>query len=371
MIKNENYIQICGWMINELNLKGTELLVYALIYGFSQDGKSIFNGSLNYISEWANCSRQGVINCLKSLLEKGLIEKQVIEENGVKRCEYKALKGIAEQSENELVSSQKSLPPQSKNLTRGSQKSLPPQSKNLTRGSQKSLPNNLLDNTNDNTTSTATDKEIEDAGENARFFNSEIRYSEAEDVFIQKIKELFGYNPGFEPDPFPELLQNFNSCSLAVENITDYISWIYDLLKKNCKNQANFTGYFYKSFTKEFHISTFAHQLELKKEQQKKKKLNQIVCPVCGFKHDKFDFYCPKCQSSCEVLEDEKMLKKEKASWILQNDNPKRYQEYKNTVEELWKRFPITVRFNNPVKQAEFEKAEKEINEVFLYSNPA
>lgn len=356
MIKNENYIQICGWMINELNLKGTELLVYALIYGFSQDGKSVFNGSLNYISEWANCSRQGVINCLKSLLDKGLIEKQVIEENGVKRCEYKALKGIAEQSENDLV---------------GSQKSLPPQSKNLTRGSQKSLSNNLQDNTNDNTTSTATDKEIEDAGENARSFNSVIKNSEAEDVFIQKIKELFGYNPGFEPDPFPELLQNFERCSLAVENITDYISWVYDLLKKSCKNQANFTGYFYKSFTKEFHISTFAHQIQVKKEQQKKKKLNQIVCPVCGFKHDKFDFYCPKCQSSCEVLEDEKMLKKEKASWILQNNNPKRYQEYKNTVEELWKRFPITVRFNNPVKQAEFEKAEKEINEVFLYSNPA
>ena len=35
---NENYILITGWMVNELKLKGSELFVYALIYGFSQDG---------------------------------------------------------------------------------------------------------------------------------------------------------------------------------------------------------------------------------------------------------------------------------------------------------------------------------------------
>ena len=44
-IKNENYVLIQGWMINELKLKGNELLIYALIYGFSQaenqDRKSV------------------------------------------------------------------------------------------------------------------------------------------------------------------------------------------------------------------------------------------------------------------------------------------------------------------------------------------
>ena len=33
-IKNENFIAIQGWMINELQLKGNDLIVYALIYGF-------------------------------------------------------------------------------------------------------------------------------------------------------------------------------------------------------------------------------------------------------------------------------------------------------------------------------------------------
>ena len=32
----DNYINIQGWMRTDLDLKGNELLVYAIIYGFSQ-----------------------------------------------------------------------------------------------------------------------------------------------------------------------------------------------------------------------------------------------------------------------------------------------------------------------------------------------
>ena len=42
------YIVIQDWMISDLQLKGNELLTYALIYGFSQDGESEFKGSLKY-----------------------------------------------------------------------------------------------------------------------------------------------------------------------------------------------------------------------------------------------------------------------------------------------------------------------------------
>ena len=73
---NSNYIQIQGWMVKELHLKGNELLIYALIYGFSQDGQSKFTGSLSYIADWISSSKQTVINTLKSLEEKNLIVKE-------------------------------------------------------------------------------------------------------------------------------------------------------------------------------------------------------------------------------------------------------------------------------------------------------
>lgn len=62
-------------MVTDLGLKGNELIVYALINGFTQDGESIFYGSLTYIQEFTGLSRQGVINVLNSLETKNLIEK--------------------------------------------------------------------------------------------------------------------------------------------------------------------------------------------------------------------------------------------------------------------------------------------------------
>ena len=87
-IKNENYIQIQGWMVNKLKLKGAELIIYAIIYGFSQDGQSKFTGSLQYLADWTNSTKQNCINHLKFLLEKDLIEKEEIEINNNKYCKY-------------------------------------------------------------------------------------------------------------------------------------------------------------------------------------------------------------------------------------------------------------------------------------------
>lgn len=84
----ENYIQIQGWMVRELELKGNELLIYAIIYGFSQDGISQYKGGLQYLADWTNSTKQGCIRNLKSLLEKQLIFKDEKELNNIKFCNY-------------------------------------------------------------------------------------------------------------------------------------------------------------------------------------------------------------------------------------------------------------------------------------------
>lgn len=91
-VKRENYVVIQGFMISEMKLKGNELLVYAIIYGFSQEEGQVFSGSLQYLAEWTNSSRQGVTKNLKSLVEKGYIAKNDKYINGVKFCEYYATK---------------------------------------------------------------------------------------------------------------------------------------------------------------------------------------------------------------------------------------------------------------------------------------
>ena len=75
MIKDENYISIQGWMINRLGLEGVNLIVYAAIYGFSQNGESIFSGSRAYLATWCTCSLSTLKRSLKTLQERGLIEQ--------------------------------------------------------------------------------------------------------------------------------------------------------------------------------------------------------------------------------------------------------------------------------------------------------
>lgn len=87
------YIVILPWMREDLDLKGNELLVYALIHGFSQEAQGCFFGSLDYISKACGCSRGTTIGTLKSLQSKGLIHKRELLENNVKMCQYTAITG--------------------------------------------------------------------------------------------------------------------------------------------------------------------------------------------------------------------------------------------------------------------------------------
>lgn len=89
---SENYITIQGWMRTELDLKGNELFIYAIIYGFSQAENHKFTGSLQYLADWCGTTRQSIIRNINTLLEKNLIEKEDKYVNGVKFVYYQAKK---------------------------------------------------------------------------------------------------------------------------------------------------------------------------------------------------------------------------------------------------------------------------------------
>ena len=91
-VNAEQYIVLQGWMISDLKLKGNELIIYACIYGFSQAESQVFSGSLQYLADWTNSTKQSVVKCLKSLVEKGFVVKTDKVINGVKFCEYYATK---------------------------------------------------------------------------------------------------------------------------------------------------------------------------------------------------------------------------------------------------------------------------------------
>ena len=74
-MKSNNYVVIQGWMCNELELKGNELLVFALIYGFNQDGVSQYRGGRKYIADTFNITLPTVDKALQKLIDLNYIIK--------------------------------------------------------------------------------------------------------------------------------------------------------------------------------------------------------------------------------------------------------------------------------------------------------
>lgn len=62
-------------MVQELGLKGAELLAYAIIYEFSQGGESTYQGGEEYLAYASGLPIPTVRKALKRLMEKGLIIK--------------------------------------------------------------------------------------------------------------------------------------------------------------------------------------------------------------------------------------------------------------------------------------------------------
>lgn len=89
MLRPNSYITVASWMRSDLDLKGSELLCFALIHGFCQDGESLFNGNLQYVSDWLGLDKRRAREVLKRLVDKNIIEKIERFENGVRLCSYR------------------------------------------------------------------------------------------------------------------------------------------------------------------------------------------------------------------------------------------------------------------------------------------
>lgn len=76
-MRNEDYIVIQGWM-RGLGLTDKQLLVYAMIWGFSRDGRSRMRGSAKYIAAAAGCSPRHAKRIVYELENLGYIQHEVV-----------------------------------------------------------------------------------------------------------------------------------------------------------------------------------------------------------------------------------------------------------------------------------------------------
>ena len=140
MISDGTYITIQGWMRTDLKLSGNELIVYAIIYGFSQNKQGEFTGSVQYLADWVGCTKRTVTTILRKFVDEELVKKTVVQlDNNSKRVSYQANVGVGKN----FLGGEKISQGVGKNFLGGR--------KNFPRGCEKISHNiNINNNTNNN-----------------------------------------------------------------------------------------------------------------------------------------------------------------------------------------------------------------------------
>lgn len=189
MVKQDNFIHIAGWMLS-LGLKGNSLLIYAIIYGFSQTSGHYFNGSMHYLEEWTNSTRQGITKNLNELVESGLIIKQESYPTNVYYVNREAIDGIVNKVATPVNKVDSDV-------------------NEVDNGCKVSLPNNITDNKNNKDNKYLKEKEFESHVQSIiGYFNSvcNTNFKCNSKATRQLIKKHL--NEGFTEDSFKKVIDS-------------------------------------------------------------------------------------------------------------------------------------------------------------------
>ena len=85
----DNFITIWGFTRVAFDLKGYELIIYSVIFGYHKATGTAFTGSRKYLESWTGGSRSSVEKALSSLEKKGLIIKEYRKYGTVRKATYR------------------------------------------------------------------------------------------------------------------------------------------------------------------------------------------------------------------------------------------------------------------------------------------
>lgn len=100
-MKDTDFIYIPGWAVNQLHLKGNELMVYSIVFSYSRDGMQWYQAPAEYLATCIGASVSTTKETLKKLVSKELLIKKAVPYKGsVERVYYQAVVPESDQYQN-------------------------------------------------------------------------------------------------------------------------------------------------------------------------------------------------------------------------------------------------------------------------------
>ncbi len=325
MSTSTSFIVIQQWMLDDLQLKANELIIYAYIYGFSQDGQSYWYGGLENL-----CERTGVgITAAKDILKR-LVERKLICKKDVKTitttskdkkahgcchyCLYWA--AITREQENQ-------------NLTKtDSDHVTKTDSDHVTKTD--SDHNNKDNNKIYNKTTTAQKNEVDTS-----LSSSSANQNSAVAELIQtKLKDLFDGHYVFDNGFVPVLCKL--KCDFGLSD-DDFSLFLKNTLQKaKDKKPASLTNMFYKMAQNPAILQDFIIDIQKIRQEENKKQQNFAECPVCKTSGIKKMSHCPVCNFDMQDLNDSSKVDYSRQVYQL---SPEKRTAFENEIKSVLNNF--------------------------------
>ena len=336
------YINIQSWMVQKLKLKSNELIIYALIHGFCQDGKSFFYGSIKYIMTQTNLSKECVLTILQSLVNKKLIVKKEVKNITVFEkmktaqgnqhfCLYytresrKKMQRTFDPSDPETplfaVTGQENVPapvknvdPQSPESTVMGQENVPVPVKNVDPQS----PENAVTG-QENTPAPVKNVDPISYGYN--------KAAASYNITVTILNKLFGEN-AFDKSFYTKAAEFLIHKNIQPEN---YCQYICDVVI--AKNPHRPKGLFHALFFEDDIVQDFLECEKQKKAEEEKVAQETVICPVCNniFIPD-YRNTCPQCKFDVAVLADTVQIELHKNYLQLSDADKAAYDQEKDAI---------------------------------------
>lgn len=316
-IRSDNYIQISGWMVTELELKGNELIIYALIHGFSQDGKSVFSGGLNYVREWTHLTKRTCMDMIKSLLDKHLIIRR--ERKDAVPYQDPPYEYYTVRSRPNETLSETNISPQKNSSIEENQKGP--------------------------TINTPSEKKMEISQEDS----TKVRLN----ILSGYIGKLFNGQVDTSERVCGNLDKELSMAGVSADEYTNYIGWAYGYLLEKCRDPKTLPGYFYRSISRPDLIKKFLNfQIEKKDEEMKALKA-EISCLICGTIHNR-NHRCPTCNNfsyELSILSDEQIHKIKQYYFL----SPENKSQYCKKLSDIQNKYPSSIILRNKELKKEMD----------------
>ena len=182
--------------------------------------------------------------------------------------------------------------------------------------------------------------------------------AEAENIILEKLKELFGGHLVFDESFIPGILSLSKEFELEKNQIQGFLQFVFDRVSE--KKPNSLTNLYYKMAKSPAVIQDYVLSLQKLQKETKSKDKDMALCPICGSRANIYG-QCSCCNFEMLDRFDRKKVSIKKQIYELPKNDKEAFNREFEAELKRQKTFGVVAMLTNPTLRAEFQERLKNI----------